>query len=103
MSLHVSFQMPAFAGSNDIGSIGSVRASEAIAADATGSLTAEDGEIAFICNTGTSVLYIAHGSTPDASATTKTPATSARYAIPSGLGVVPVRVYAGDKFAVASS
>lgn len=100
MPIHVAFQP--VAGSTAAPGIGSPRASEAIADDATGSLTARDGEMAVVTNTGSAVAYIAHGSTPSSAATAKTAATSARYALGAG-NSMPVYPVTGDKFATAAS
>lgn len=102
MGIHVAFQPPAYGGSPHVAFTGGARASEAVADGASGSLTAQDGEIAVVVNTGTAVSYVAHGSTPNAAATTSTAATSARYALSAG----EVRAFAvntGDKFAAAAS
>lgn len=100
MTLQVVFQQPAFSVNAPLS--GHARASEAVAAGASGSLTAQDGEIAIVTNMGTTALYFAFGSTPNASATAATAATSARHGIGPGntLGIV---VNVGDKFAAASS
>lgn len=78
------------------------RASEAIADGATGSLVAANGEFAIVANTGATVVYVAHGTTPSSAAAAATSATSARYAINAGC-FLPVQVETGDKFAVAAS
>lgn len=100
MSLYITFQQPAF--NNDAPLAGGGRASEAVAAAATGSLTAADGEMAVVTNVGTDVLYFAHGSTPNSAAVVNTNLTSARYAIGGG-ATMAVSTKTGDKFAVASS
>lgn len=102
MPIHVAFQVPSWAGSTASPAFGTPRASEAIADAGTGSLTAQDGEIAVVTNTGDAVAYVAHGSTPDSSATTATAATSARYAMGAGQ-TLPVQTRTGDKFATAAS
>lgn len=102
MPIHVAFQAPGWAGSNAAPSIGAPRASEAVADAGTGSLTAQDGEIAVVTNTGSAVAYVAHGSTPNSAATASTAATSARYAIGAGQ-TLPVQCKTGDKFATAAS
>ena len=100
MSLHITFQPPAF--NVDAPLAGGGRASEAVAAGASGSLTAADGEMAVVTNVGASALYFTHGTTPNSAATVSTPATSARYAIGAGV-TMAVATKTGDKFAVASS
>jgi len=102
MPLYVAFQKPSFAGSDDIGALGKVRASESISAGASGAVASQDGEIAVLSNTEAVAVYVAHGKTPDASATTSTAETSARYCVPAGQNFVPVDVKTGDSFAVAS-
>jgi hypothetical protein len=102
MGIHVAFQPPAYGGSPHVAFCGNARASEAVADGATGSLTANDGEIAIVHNTGSAVSYVAHGSTPDSAATTSTAATSARYAIGAG-ETRAFSVKTGDKFASAAS
>ena len=99
MALYVAFMAPAFGASRETLVMGNARASEAVAAAGTGALAAEDGEVAVLCSD--EALYVAHGSTPDASATTATAATSARYYIPSGAQMA-VKVATGDKFAAAA-
>lgn len=102
MPIHVAFQQPAWGGSEGSPFAGGAMKSEAIADGATGSLTADDGQVAIVANTGSDLVYVAHGSTPDASATAATNATSARYCIPSGQ-VIGFAVAAGDKFGAAAS
>jgi len=102
MPIHVAFQEASFAGSYGVPALGDARVSETVLDAATGSLTAENGEVAIVSNVGSAVCYVAHGSVPDGSATVRTGLTSARYAIPVG-GVVPFRVNAGDKFAVEAT
>ena len=55
---------------------------------ATTTDTAQDGEIAMVGNSGTSMIAVAIGSTPDATATASTSATSAGMPVPPG-AVVP--------------
>ena len=100
MPVHAIFQLPAAIEDPAATSIGTVRASESIATGATGSITAEVGECAFLLNTEVGAVYVAHGATPDASATVSTDDTTARYAVPAGV-YTPVFVSEGDKFAVA--
>lgn len=102
MAIYVTFSQPGWGGSNAAPFVGRGRASEAIADGATGALTARDGEVAIVVNTGAAVTYVAHGVTPDASATTGTSDTSARVAIPAG-AFMPVACKTGDKFAAAAS
>lgn len=100
MTLTVIFQSDAAIGSLGTQVIGRPNRSEKINSGATGALGAVAGEIAILVNTGTSSIDVAHGSTPNASATSATDATSSFYSIPPG-GSPFVRVQAGDKFAVA--
>lgn len=103
MSVDVVFQLPAGVGSVDNLAIGSAARYETVAAAATGSLTALDGEMAVLFNTSASdLVYVAHGPTPNAAATAATAATSARYPLPPRV-LVPVAVKAGDKFAVVAA
>lgn len=102
MPLYVAFQQPGPIGDNSAQAIGDVRTSEAITAGNTGAKAAQDGEIAFISNTESSPLYVAHGKVPDTSATDKTVKTTARYLIPASSPIVAVSVKTGDKFAAAS-
>lgn len=99
MPLIVHFMAPATTGPANLLSLGKVRASESIAADATGSLTAGGTEIAYIVNTEAAAVYVAHGRQPNSAATVATLDTSARYAVPAGTAI-PVEVVAGDKFAM---
>lgn len=101
MPVHVNFQTGGGLGSIHVVGVGLVRAHETVAAAATGSLTAADGEIAILVNTETDPVYVAHGSTPSAAATTATTATTARYPVPPNVPF-PVQVRTGDKFAVAA-
>jgi len=80
---------------------GRIRKRESIATGGTGSETANADEVAVLYNSDGAGITVAHGSTPDASATTGTKATSAAYTIPPAT-LVPVYVREGDKFAVAS-
>jgi hypothetical protein len=101
MALIVSFGMPAFIGSNAMLAMGKIRATESIAMGGTTTIAAQDGEWAFIRNTETAAIKVAHGLVPDASATTATAQTSAYY----GLGIdqdLPVAVKTGDKFSAAA-
>ena len=79
-----------------------VRSSQNVASlPATSSGQAQDGEVAFVGNAGTSMITAAVGSTPVATTTTATSATSA--AIPIGPGeVVVIPCHNGDSIAVAA-
>ncbi len=103
MPLIVCFQSAKYAPGNatELCIAQRVRTRESIATGGTGSATAQDGEIAVLYSTEGATIVVAHGSTPDASATSATSATSAAYNIPPDQ-LVPVQVRAGDKFAVAS-
>jgi hypothetical protein len=100
MPLHVHF-CPVTAVSDTANvAIGPVRAHEVIADGGTGSLTALDGEMAFVVASPDAV-YAAHGSTPNAGATVSTFATTSRYVVPAGHHNL-VKVVSGDKFAAAA-
>ena len=101
MEIHLCFQTPASTGRGEFPCIGDPQRSEVIAAAATGSLTANDGEEALIVNVAAASLFVAHGCAPSASATASTRATTARYTVPPNQ-VMQVRVRTGDKFAVAA-
>lgn len=69
---------------------------------ATTTDTAQDGEIAIVGNSGTTMIAVANGSTPDATATTSNgDVTSAGLPVPPG-GFVLVACHAGDKINVAA-
>jgi hypothetical protein len=77
-------------------SIGPAVRAETLSVPATGTYTAQNGEIAYIVSTESAVVIAAHGSAPDAAATTGIATTSAGYAIPPGMPIT-VALRAGDK------
>lgn len=101
MSLHINFGDPGQVAYIGNLSIGKWRIHEVVAAGNTSTASAEKGEMGWIYNAGAAAYYVAHGETPDASATEKTGQTSARYIVKAGQ-YFPVDVKAGDKFAVAT-
>lgn len=102
MPAHVIFQPAQGLTHAARAAIGNVARSEPIADAATGNLAAADGETAAVCNTGAAAVYVAHGTTPDATATTATAETSAQYFLGVNSGYHEVKVKAGDKFAVVA-
>lgn len=102
MSVYVSFQQPVWGGSFGAAFAGGARASESIDAGSSGALAAQDGEVVVLVNTGSDILYVAHGKTPDATAVVATAATSSRYAVPAGIPMA-FALKTGDSVAVASS
>ena len=102
MSLHASFFDQGYPRLLNVIRLGKAVSSETIAAGATGALTAPASAVAMLTNVGTSVLYVANGPSPNATAEIGDDDTSARYAIAAGTSIF-VYPATGDKFAVASS
>lgn len=99
MAAVVSF-MRAKSGGADVGAVGSVRKMEVLTVPSTSTITAESDEVAIILNTEATAIMVAFGSTPDAQATTATPATSAGQGIPIGLTSPALLMAQGDKINV---
>lgn len=101
MPLVVTFSKQGAAGDTAHLIMGRARETESVALDATSTASAQAGEFALIVNTETADVQVAHGSTPDATATAETDETTSYYLVPAG-AYYPVKVLAGDKFAVVA-
>ena len=64
--------------------VGRIRAREAVTIPGTTTTTVADGEAVMVYNGETGAVFAAYGSTPDATATAETSATSAGLPIPAG-------------------
>lgn len=102
MAVYVSFFTPKGLASIHNAVFGPVRARESVAAGATSTGAAADGEYLWVMNNESATVWVATGSTPNASATAATTATTAGVAIPSG-SALPFAVNTGDKIAVATA
>ena len=80
--------------------IGVVRKRESVAVGAVSTVTALAGEIIIVANEEGSSVFVAVGSTPDASATESTNDTSAGFVVPAGQLSSPFVATAGDKVSV---
>lgn len=101
MTVYVAFFTPAALGSPHVTSMRGARVSETVAASATSTGSAADGECVYVANDGAASVYVAIGSAPDATATTSTSATSARVALLPGLTIGLV-AKSGDKISIAA-
>lgn len=99
MPLIVTFAPPSELGNDGVLGIGSARVRETVALGGVSVNAALDGELCFVLSTETDAVLIAHGSAPDASATTRTNATCAGMPIPAG-ALLPLEVFTGDKISV---
>ena len=103
MSVKVCFMRPATVGAVGGLAYGTCRASETVSVPGTtqGSAQAAQGEYVLVLSTESTAILMAVGSTPDASASTETSATTAAMAL-APLAEKPVFVKAGDKLSFAS-
>lgn len=102
MAVYVSFFKPKGLGSVHSPAIGAVRVRESVAAGATSTAAAADGEYLWAMNNESTTVLVATGSAPNASATAATTATTAGVAIAAGQAL-PFAVNTGDKIAVATA
>jgi hypothetical protein len=79
-----------------IGAIATCRVMEKITVPGTTTATCQEGETVLCGSSESSMVLVAHGSTPDAQATAETAATSAGYPLLTG-GLTPIRPRTGDK------
>lgn len=84
MAVIVSFVRPKGVGSVNAPGIGSVRVRENVTVPGTTTATVQDGEIVIIGNNETTMVAVAHGTTPDAAAAASTSATSAGFPVAAG-------------------
>lgn len=102
MAVYVTFFKAAGLGSVNAPIAGNARARESVSVGSTSTTAALDGEALYVMNNESSTVMVAVGSTPNASATVATAATSAGFAIAAG-AFIPIAVVTGDKIAVATA
>lgn len=101
MSIFVSFIRPS--GRGFATGIKLCRVRETLAINDTTAAVAEDGEMVLIENGETTPVFVAWGSTPDASAAASTTSTSAGITIPPGAYAFPIEMHIGDKINVKAA
>jgi hypothetical protein len=100
MTVQVIFFKAKGVGSVHSPGVGDITAREAVTIPATTSRAVADGEIVVVLNEETSAVLVAYGTTPDATATASTAATSAGYPVPAGLVSPPIVAPTGAKINV---
>lgn len=100
MTVKVTFFTPKGIGSVNAPGVGRVRSSETVALSAASAAAAQEGEVALVFNGETSAILFAHGTVPDAAATTESDVTSAGMAIPAGQMSLPIVLAEDAKISV---
>lgn len=77
--------------------VGSVRAREAVTIPGTTTATVQSGEAVVVYNGETGGVLVAHGTTPDATATVETAVTSCGFPVAAGQGSTPIMANTGSK------
>lgn len=88
MAVYVNFVIPAASG--PISQIARVVAREAITIPGSTTRKVREGELVIVHNAEAAAVAVAWGSSPDASATEETSATTAGLSIPAGLDTPPL-------------
>lgn len=101
MAVQVIFFKPAGMGRFDAPAVGEIRCREAVTIPNTTTATVQDGEYVVVLNEEAAAVLVAHGSTPSATATASTPATSAGFPVAAGQVGPAIRPATGAKINVA--
>lgn len=100
MTVQVIFFTPRGIASAHAPGVGDIRAREAVTIPGTTTAVAQAGESVVVFNGETSGVLVAHGPTPDATATAATMATSAGFPVAAGQISVPIQPATGSKISV---
>lgn len=96
MTAIVTFVTPKGIGSIHAPTVGAIRIREDVTVPDVTSAAAEDGEVVVVGNSEATMIMVAFGKVPDASAMSSTENTSAGYPVPAGSNSVPFAVKQGD-------
>lgn len=100
MAVQVIFFTPRGIGSAHAPGVGEIRAREAVSIPGSTTATVQSGEAVVVLNEESAAVLVAHGTTPDATATASTAATSAGYPVPAGQVSPPILAATGAKINV---
>lgn len=103
MPVQVIFFTPQGVGrTNTVQGVGSIRRREAVTIPGETTGTVQNGESVVVYNGETGGVLVAHGSTPLATTTTETAASSAGFPVPASMNSVPIEPATGSKIHIAA-